>query len=186
MNLDSLTCSTHGWLGHFGIHEAGHAVAAIVLGFDFVELSITPGHDVYRAMVLGQSVIGAGLLMAADQPAEWIGPRHDDALTFMLAGSLAEREILQDFLPGGYEGDLAVWRRGTGRFGAQTQELKPALAAGVSRATVLVRENRDAIVRVYKLIIDRVPTDGHGVHLGFDEPLILSSEAIRAAALNAG
>lgn len=185
MNLDSLTCPDHGWLGHFGIHEAGHAVAAVVLGFDFVELSIAPGHDVYRSMVLGQTVIGAGLLMPTDNPAEWVGSREDDALTFVLAGSLAEREMFQHFLSGGYGGDLDMWRRGTGRFDAQTEELKPILAAGVSRATALVRENRPAILRVYKLVIDQVPSDGHGGHLGFDEPLTLTYEAIRAAALSA-
>src|SRR4051794_37265754 len=108
MNLDTLTCRAHGWLGHFGIHEAGHAVAAIVLDFDFVELSITPGQDVYRSMVLGESVVGAGVLMPTDQPAEWVGPRPDDALAFVLAGSLAEQEVWKHFLKGGYAGDIDI------------------------------------------------------------------------------
>ena len=184
MNLDALTCIDHGWLCHFGIHEAGHAVAAIVLGFEFVELSIMPGHEVYRSMVLGESVVGAGILMPTDRPAEWVGPRPDDALTMLLAGSLAERDILSHFLNGGYAGDMDMWRRGTGRFEAQTAELKPILDAGIASATELIRENRAAILRVYQLVVDRVPSDGHGGHLGFDESLTLTYDEVRAAVLD--
>lgn len=184
MNLDALTCPVHGWLGHFGIHESGHAVAAILLDFEFVALSILPGQDVHRSMMLGESVIGAGVLMPTNKPAEWVGPRPDEALTMLLAGSLAEQEVWKHSLPGGYAGDMDMWRRGTERTDAQTKELKPVLTSGVARATELVRTNRAAIIRVHMLILDRVKRDGRGGHLGFDEPLVLTYEEIRSAVIN--
>lgn len=91
---------------------------------------------------------------------------------------------MEHFLKGGYAGDIGMWRRGTGRFEAQTEELRPIISAGVARATELVRENRAAIVRVHKLVLDRVPSDGHGGHLGIDEPLSLSYDEVRTAVLN--
>lgn len=183
MSLDRLTCLDHGWFSHFGIHEAGHAVAAIRLGFKFVSVSIVPGHNVYRQMTLGEAVVGAGVLMPTDQPAEWVGPRPDDALVYVLAGSLAEKEVLGHFLVGGYQGDVDIWRRGTGRFEAQTDELKPLLTNGIERATALVNENRDAILRVYGLMVERVPNNGTRV-LGFDEPLVLSYDEVYSAVVS--
>ena len=185
MNLDALICPTHGWLRHFGIHEAGHAVAAIVLGFEFLELSIMPGEDLVRSMMLREAAVGAGVVMPTDQPSEWVGPRPDDALTMLLAGSLAEVEVLKHFLPGGHAGDVVMWRRGAGRIQAPPDELKPLLLAGVARATELARQNRALIARVYELVLDRLPSDGRGGHLGFDEPLILTYAEVRAVVLDA-
>ncbi|MPY11177.1 hypothetical protein [Arthrobacter bussei] len=181
MSLDQMTCPEHGWFGHFGIHEAGHATAAILLDFKFVEVSINPGHDVYRQMMLGEEVVGAGVLMPGE-PVEWVAPRPEDALVYLLAGSLAEAELCGHYLPGGYEGDLKIWRLGSGRSEAQTDEVRPVLREGIERAQTLLSENRSALLRVYGMMVQRVPNDGR-MHTGFDEPLLLSHDEVHSAVI---
>lgn len=186
MEMDRLICQQHGWLGHLGIHEAGHATAAILLDFEFVEVFIKPGNHIYEQMVLGKQIVGAGVQMPTEQPAEWVGPRPEDALVYLLAGSISEKELSGHWLPGGYQGDIEMWRRGTGRSEGQNkeqvEELKPLMKEGIERAQKLVGENRAAILRVYGLMLERVPNNGHH-HTGFDEPLILSYDEVRAAVL---
>lgn len=186
MSLDNLVCPLHGWLGHSGIHEAGHATAGILLNFEFVELVINPGHEVYEQLVLGNPSVAAYIQMATNQPAEWIGPRPEDALVYLLAGFLAEKKITGHHLPAGYQGDINMWRRGTGRTEAptsvQVEEMNLVLLPSLERAQKLVDENIAAICRVYGLVTALVPNDGKQ-HQGFEEPLVISYDEIRAAVL---
>lgn len=104
--LDEFICPSHGWLRHVGVHEAGHAVVALALGFEFIELSITPGQQLIDQITGGAPGIAGGVLMHTNQPTEWVGPRPDDALVYLLAGSVAERRALGHHLDGRSRGDL--------------------------------------------------------------------------------
>lgn len=184
--LDGLICQEHGWLAHVGFHESGHAVAAIVLGIEFVEVSINPGHVTFQTMLNGTGAEAGGVLMPTDQPREWAEHRAEDALVFTMAGSLSEKTFLGHFLSNGWKGDMDMWRKGTGRTAAQdSTELRPLLDVANQRASVLLDENRGAIVRVYELLVQQVPHEGNQ-HFGFDEPLTLSYDEVRAAVLDYG
>jgi len=181
MSLDELVCAEHGWFPHVGIHEAGHAAAAVLLGFDFIEVSIVPGHGVYEQLVLGQQATGGGLLMTEDDPKAWAGARPEDALVLITAGSLAERKMFGHWLNGGFEGDLDIWRRGTSRTEAQeSAEAKALISTGVSNASRLLKDHWSAVLAVYGLFTNQVPHVG-GRHLGFDDRLVVPYDAVRAA-----
>lgn len=185
-DLDALTCNQHGWLSHFAAHEAGHATAAVLLGFEFVEVSIAPGSETYRAMMYAESVVGAGVLMATNAPSEWVAPRPDDALVYLLAGSLTERAFFDHFLPGGYTGDVEMWLRGIGKMsGLAEDEARDVLIPAQKRATALINENRGAVVRVFETLVGAVPTDGVGRHLGFTHPLVVPYDKIRVVVAQA-
>jgi len=181
--LDLATCIEHGWFAHVGIHEAGHATAAIVLDFDFIDVSINASKNVFFQMAPGASVEAGGLRMPTDKPAAWVGPRPDDALVLLLAGCLAERELLQHHVKEGYSEDLAIWRRGTGREGVNDRdEVSQMLGPATATAQDLVAEHREAIRRVYALFVELAPKNAQGV-LPFDDALVLRKNVVRAAVL---
>ena len=115
--LDISTWTEHGWFAHVGIHEAGHAMVAVVLEFDFVDVSINPGQDTLTQMSPGVKVEAGGRRLTTDQPSDWVGPRPDDALAILLAGSLSEDELLGHHIAEGHSRDFEIWRWGTGRDG---------------------------------------------------------------------
>lgn len=164
------------------MHESGHAVAAIELNFDFIELSIAPPQKVFAQLVDGKAVVGSGVVMPTDQPAEWAGPRPEDALVYVLAGSLAEHRFLGHYLDGGYRGDLDIWRRGTGRLEAQTSEISRVLRDGEDGAMSLLEEHHDAILRVYNIIVERIRAM-QVPGLAFTKPLVLSRGEVLEAVI---
>lgn len=182
-SLDTLICPEHGWLAHVGVHEAGHAAVAILLGIEFVEVSVQPGHSTFQSMLTGTDAEAGGVLMPTDRPREWAEHRADDALVFTLAGSLSEQTFLEHFLQNGWKGDMEMWRKGTGRTEAQDPaELGPLMKAATVRTRALIEEHRAAILRVYKLFVAQVPNDGHQ-HFDITEPVTLSYDEVRAAVL---
>lgn len=186
MVLDPLTCINHGYLRHVATHEGGHAAAAVILGFEFVNVTIAPPAQTLRGMLGGKAVEAGGVLMPTERPIEWVGPRPDDALAYVLAGSLSEELLLGHFLPKGFVGDLDIWRRGTRRFEGMPQEEMPMLLAGKARAGRLVADNRAAIERVRDLLIARVQADSHVNPGEFSEPVVVTYAEARAAVVDGG
>lgn len=124
--------------------------------------------------------------MVSDQPVEWVSPRPDDALTFLAAGSVTERLFLNHSVENGDDGDILMYRRGMKLFDpTPVSELEIQWRRGQTAAEQLIRANDKAFLRVYMHVVGRVPQDGHGGHLGFDEPLIVSFEDVREAVVNA-
>lgn len=181
-----MVCSEHGWLGHVGIHESGHATAGVLLGFEFKELTVYPGRKSIEQMALGGgSAALGGVVLLTDDPAEWVAPRQEDAFVYLLAGSLSEREFWGHWLTDGYVGDMRIWRIGTGRTGAQDpDELRALTGPAVEQTAAFVKEHSAAILRVYKRLVEQVPHEGDQ-HFDFDEPLTLSYDDVRAAVLGA-
>lgn len=179
-----MVCSEHGWLGHVGIHESGHATAGVLLGFEFKELKVYPGRKSIEQTALGGgSAALGGVVLLTDDPTEWVATRSDDALVYLLAGSLSEHEFWGHWLPDGYVGDMRIWRIGTGRTGAQDpDEVRVLTGPAVKRTAGFVTEHRDAILRVYKRLVGQVPHEGNQ-HFDFYQPLTLSYDEVRAAVL---
>lgn len=181
--LDAATCSEHGWFAHVGVHEAGHATAATLLGFDFLDVSITPARNTLVQFAPGARIEAGGLRPSSDQPTEWVGPRPADALILLLAGSLAEQEILAHHIDDGFSRDFEIWRLGAGRAdGDSSEEIADIIRAGTTGAKKFVADNRDAILRVYQLFVDKAPKRG-GALLPFDDALVLSPDEVRAAVM---
>lgn len=183
--LDALTCPTHGWLAHTGFHESGHAVAAILLGFEFVDVSIRPGHETFATLISGSDAMAGGVRMPSSRPSDWALSRPDDSLVYVLAGTTSERRRLDHFLDDGYREDVNQWRRGTGRQAADNSaELKARILEALVRAQALLDEHWNAVESVYGLFIEKLPRVGN-THFDFEEPLTLSYDEVLNAVTGA-
>lgn len=164
--LDDLVCNQHGWLRHTGVHEAGHSTIAAVLDIDFVDVSIYTPQSTFTRMLRDGFAEAGGVQMPTSVAKEWVGPRPDDALVFLLAGSAAEDIFWGHHLQDGYARDFEIWRQGTGRTGGQDPaEVGPVIRAGSLRARELVQQHRSTIERVFQLFVDQIPSAGAGGQL---------------------
>lgn len=172
-------CAKHGWLSHAAMHESGHATMAVLLGFEFVHVTIHPPQATLHALGSGKAEVG-GVLMPSDNPRDWFADRDEDALMYALAGSLAERQEWGDLVTGGWERDFELWRIGSGRTdGMSPATFRPLMHSAQERTEALLRENRSALLRVYKGLVASVVMDGANTHSGFSEPLTLDSAQVR-------
>jgi len=179
MPFDSMMCEQHGWLSHAAMHEAGHAMMAVLLGFDFVEVTIHPPQRTLHALRSGKAEVG-GVHMPTDNPKDWFAGRDEDALAYALAGSLAERQEWDDIVKGGWERDFELWRIGTGHTEGMTPEaFRPLMKSAQERTERLLRENRAALLRIYKRLVASVVVDGSNTHAGFDEALTVDAAQVR-------
>lgn len=105
---------------HVFVHEAGHAVAAIDndIEFEAVELYDTGSAPVYSD---GRIAPGA-VRMTSKDPSTWVQPNLVGSLRYAFAGHLAEKVILGDAIPGGFDEDVKQWKIGSGRTGSLTQD----------------------------------------------------------------
>ncbi|TFB83604.1 hypothetical protein E3O44_17160 [Cryobacterium algoricola] len=129
MVLDLLTCQDRAFLHHFATHQGGHTSAAVILGFEFVHVTIAPPAETLVGLLGGKAGEAGGVLMPTERRIEWVGPRPDDALTSVLAGSTSEELLLGHALPRGFAGDVAIWERGTERFEGIPPEEVPLMPA---------------------------------------------------------
>ena len=182
MNVaDLTTCTEHDYLAHVGFHEAGHATAAILLGIDFVDVTINPGPSDFGPPNPGDLVEAGGVRMTTDQPVDWVGPRPVDAMVFLLAGSLAENHFLGHHLEGGWTRDFEIWRIGSGRTGAADgASVAPIIRNGTADARALVAENQSAIHRVYALLVGRAANDLRGT-VSFNAAITLTRDEVQGA-----
>src|SRR3712207_2105752 len=68
--------------------------------------------------------------MLSDDQSEWALPDRVASLRFVMAGALAEEQLLEHPIEGGWDADLKAWRRGIRRTDAMTvDELKELLGA---------------------------------------------------------
>lgn len=119
-DLVESACSTHGLDRHVCVHEAGHAVAAIDNDIPFRAVVFYGDADAPRFMAgLAKA---AAAIDAGPDPATWVLPDLLGSLRFVMGGVAAEFAVLGDAIPGGWDEDLKVWRRGSGRTGQQTEE----------------------------------------------------------------
>lgn len=185
--LDAYACANHGWLSHITTHEAGHAAAAILLDFEFRDVTIRPAHETVVAWAGGaSSVIAGGVTMLTDRPAEWVQPRQADALVFLLAGSTAENALLDHHLDKSFKGDIEMYLRGIERpDGLEREEARLLISAGRRDTEVLLAANMDAVTRVRDLMVSRVPKDSSGHFIDFEQPISLTYDEVRLAVLNA-
>ncbi|KRD43025.1 hypothetical protein ASE38_01695 [Cellulomonas sp. Root930] len=177
--LDQLSCPRHGWLSHAAVHEAAHAVFAIDLGIEFVDVSIDTPVNVIAAIESDDHAVAGGVRLVEEDPTVWVPARGDEALDLLLAGSLAERAAFDHYLNRGYEGDIRLWRIGTG----QTREvdraaIDPILSASVSRVERNVAQRWAAIRDVSRALTDGLNVQG-GRYTNFDHPLALTSAQVR-------
>ena len=184
MLLTSTQCNRHGDLPHTATHEAGHATAAVLLDIEFSHVMIAPSADTQAAIRMHGEAAAGGIVMLTDQPTEWVAPREVDALTFLMAGSVAETMLLGHHLAAGFRGDLWMFRVGTRRLAPMHRSEIGILNDGRARAHELLTENVDAVRRVRDLLSSHVPRDDSGRFLVFDAPLIIPYHDVRDAVLS--
>ena len=156
MLLNFLTCNEHGWRSHISIHEAGHAVAAIVLYFEFVEVFINPCGDIIEEMSKGLLTEAGGVTMVA-KTKDWVSSRPEDALVFLLCGAVAEKLFFGHALDQSSLGDLQVYRHGLGLTEETTREwVQQKLEMALPRAWKLIRENEDKVRRIFDLLVEAI------------------------------
>jgi hypothetical protein len=180
MLLDLANCPAHGWLSHAVFHEAGHAVAAVHLGFEFVEVVVPPPAETLRGD--GPNLMAAGVLMRTAVPSEWVGERYEDAAIFLLAGSVAENAGFGHMLPTSSKGDMSQFANGTPTLPEAEKLAYIRSATPATRA--FVNEHFAEIGRVAKALSADIQPDEHGRYFGFDSPLRLSYDEVRSLVLN--
>ncbi len=176
--LDSLTCASHGWLGHVAAHEAAHAVFAVDHGFPFVSVSVLSPELLRESLASLDETAAGGVLLAA--PARDLFPsREGDALDFCFAGVRAERACYGHWIPASFSGDIALWRVGTGRTGAlDPAEYQPMSAASIERVDAWLTQRSAAVLDVARALTAGVDTDAAGRYVDF-EPITMTAEEVR-------
>jgi hypothetical protein len=110
-DLADQECERHGVDRHMFIHEAGHVVAALRLGVLFKAVLV---HGADGPTIGDLMVAGAEIEMPSDDPTTWVRESTQRAFDFLMAGACSETGLLQHAVPNGFDGDMAVWFRGTG------------------------------------------------------------------------
>ncbi|KIP88156.1 hypothetical protein RU09_15175 [Microbacterium sp. MEJ108Y] len=179
MFLKSDSCGKHAWLAHVAAHEAGHATAALVLGFEFVEVQI-PREHVARANLADAGIVVAGGVQMQGLPDTWVPGREEDALSYFAAGSRSELMLLGDNLASGLKGDLDQWLLGIGRpSGMPMEESRPVEKRAFQRVEALLVEHRPALRRIARGLYAPLLPGAKISALGPDEPLVLSYDELR-------
>lgn len=139
-------CREHGGLSHAAVHEAGHAVVAVVLGIPFVEVSVN-GDPREHPQHAGR-IQGGGVVIDPDILADIVCADPVGTLPFFLAGSTAEQGAFGHVLERGYETDLRLWRQFANLLEEQDEEtLEAALGqpfVHVVRATEQLLEEHSS------------------------------------------
>lgn len=86
-------------------------VAALRLGVPFKAV-LVHGADGPR---IGELVVaGAEVEMLRDDPTTWVPEDTQRAFDFLMAGACSETGLLEHAVPKGFDGDMAVWIKGSG------------------------------------------------------------------------
>ena len=149
VTLWDLQCLKHGGLEHAAVHEAGHAVGAIVLGLTFVEISVDPHPS--EPWVDGGGLVGGGLRFeSAEVVADIVAKDPVGSLQMFLAGVRAEIEVFGDQIKDSHVPDLNLWRTYAGLRGAPPPRAFEAFLGTsfrkVDAATVQLLQQRSALV----------------------------------------
>ncbi|MCU1492241.1 MAG: hypothetical protein JWO62_5 [Acidimicrobiaceae bacterium] len=117
---DSL-CTRHGGLRHGVTHEAGHAVAAVEYGIEFLDVSLSPDPSLHPTDV--RDFRGGGVRFASVEllRAAVVGDPAG-SLRFCLAGAFAEEAAFGHALHDSHRSDLNAWRDCAGLRGKQSEE----------------------------------------------------------------
>jgi hypothetical protein len=177
--LDETTCPAHGFLSHLVTHEAAHAVFAVDLGIDFLDVTIEPPqHALMQLREPGDQTALGGVRMAVEDPAVWVLSRPHESLEFVLAGSWAELVYLNHCLDGGHQGDLEIWRRGMGWFDpVESADFSAYLEIVQPRAELRLADRRLAIQAVGQALLSQIPEQGGPVGT-VSAPLVLSAAEV--------
>jgi len=143
-------------------HEAGHGVAAYVLGLDITGVTIVPGEDSFRQF-LGQAEVPVDLAQVYDSD------RGDEYVKRQLvcyyAGAAAEEHLTGepvDWRPGGpYNSD---WQGSAACVvelaGYDEEEQGKVSEAGWMRAQTIMAENWDKVRMLAEALIEHGEMDG--------------------------
>lgn len=143
-------CADHGGLSHAVMHEAGHAVVAAHLGYQFEDVSVYM--DPREHQVDFHRLQGGGVRFSTAADLERI-TREDPqgSLQICLAGALAERAGFDHCLDQSFEADLNLWRNQADLLGEQTPE-SIEVAVGASLGDMIVATNRILKARSAELL----------------------------------
>jgi hypothetical protein len=141
-------------MSHVFAHESAHAVAAVQRGIAIQEVRVLRPADWLARGGSGGSMAG-GVWLVEEDPTAWIPHDPVAAMEFVLAGSLAEEAMYGHYLPNGYEGDFAIWRRGVGLTAPTSQdEVDRALGRPLPEVVGGVRSwLRDAFPAIKRTIL---------------------------------
>jgi hypothetical protein len=179
MFLKTDSCGKHAWLAHAAAHEAGHATAALVLGFEFIEVKI-PREHIARAKLADAGIVVAGGVQMHGLPDTWVPGREEDALAYFAAGSRSESMLLGDNLASGLKGDLDQWLFGIGRpSGLPEEESEPIPKRAFEHVEALLVEHRPALRRIARGLYAPLLPGAKDSALGPDEPFVLSHDELR-------
>lgn len=118
-------CVAHGLERHVCVHEAGHAVAAIDHGIDF--RAVVSYDDTSAPRFMNGLYQAAAALDMSRTPQEVVEPDPRGAFRFALAGVAAERAVLGDYIPKGWDQDFRFWRSGSGTTHENAQDAIEAI-----------------------------------------------------------
>lgn len=180
MLLDLANCPKHGWLSHAVIHEAGHAVAAIRLDFDFIAVTVPPPAE--SLLVARGHFEAAGVQMPSANPKDWAGDRYQDAAVFLLAGTCAEEAGFAHTLASSPTGDMNVFANLTTDL--SKEESLRYIEDGTPLARDFVQEHFADISRVARMLSEGIHADADGRYFGFDTALNLTYDEVRALVMD--
>lgn len=180
MLLDLANCPKHGWLSHAVIHEAGHAVAAARLGFEFIDVTIPPPAE--SMLAAGGHFEAAGVQMPSANAEDWAGDRYQEAAVFLLAGTCAEEAAFEHTLASSSNGDMNVFANLTTEL--SKEESLRYINEGTPLAIEFVRAHFADISRVARALSEGIHADPDGRYFDFDTALKLTYDEVRTLVLN--
>jgi hypothetical protein len=167
---DSL-CEEHGGLSHAVMHEAGHAVVAVLLDFVFEDVSVYV--DPWAHQVEIGRVRGGGVRFSSpDELERIVQADRKGSAPFFFAGVLAERTGFGHALDRSFEVDLNLWRTYADLVGGQTPESIES-AVGESVGALIATTNEILRDRSSELL-------GVCHALGEHDEMVLTFEEVRS------
>ncbi|MGC1239912.1 MAG: hypothetical protein WA860_14105 [Acidimicrobiales bacterium] len=116
-----LACPRHGGPAHARIHEAAHAVLAVMFGFVFETVAVHDDPEKHPAP--GGGVYGGGVDYGTlERRAQFSRDNPRNALLMYCAGASAEHHTFGDTLPESFNEDLKAWKSDLRLFEGQTDE----------------------------------------------------------------
>lgn len=126
------------------VHESGHAVVGLSLGLPLVRVEIGYLGPYDDGVALGGTTFAA----RENDPRKLVADRPDAMGVTLWAGTSAERRIFRRYLPGSFEGDMNILRRGLQWLDGLTKEQMTRMRTYVARAEAAVIDHQDEICRV--------------------------------------
>jgi hypothetical protein len=166
---DSL-CLEHGGLSHAVVHEAGHAVVAVILGYEFIDVCVHFAPWEHEG--LKHNLEGGGVRFASGEALRKIveaNPRG--SLQMCLAGAQAEKAAYGHTLEGSSASDAQLWIGHSGLLGDAAEE---KITAFIGEPYVEVCRAGNAIVRTHIGAVLEVARE-----LGESEDMKLSFAQVR-------